>query len=82
MSIYCGIDLHTRTSQLCVTDVRGNKIKEANLQNDLFQILQFLSPFGNNVQIGIESRINWYWLVDGLQDAGYDVKLGTHWVFI
>ena len=73
---FCGIDLHTKTSQVCVTDAKGNKVKEANLPNDLFRMLGFLSPFGQNVQIGIESTINWYWIVDGLQEAGYDVKLG------
>ncbi len=73
---YCGIDLHTRNSQLCVTDEKGNRVKETKLPNDLSQILGFLHPFGEDVQIGIESTINWYWIVDGLQDAGYDVKLG------
>ena len=73
---YCGIDLHTRTSQLCLTDGKGNKVEEANLPNNLSQILGFLQPFGKDIQIGIESTINWYWIVDGLQEAGYDVKLG------
>jgi len=73
---YCGIDLHTRTSHLCVIDEKGERVQEGNLPNDLFHILEFLSPFGEDVTIGIESTINWYWLVDGLQDAGYDVKLG------
>ncbi len=73
---YCGIDLHTRTSQLCVIDDGGQKVKETKLPNELFRILEFLSPFGQDVQVAIESTINWYWLVDGLQDAGYDVKLG------
>jgi len=27
------------------------------------------------VHIAIESTINWYWIVDGLQEAGYDVRL-------
>ena len=73
---YCGIDLHTRISQLCVIDEQANKVKEAKVQNNLMRILEFLSPFGQDVKIGIESTINWYWLVDGLQDAGYDVRLG------
>ncbi len=54
---YCGIDLHTRTSQLCVIDEKGERVKEGNLPNDLFRILEFLSPFGEDVQIGIESTI-------------------------
>ena len=48
---YCGIDLHTRTSQLCLTDAKGNKVEEANLPNDLSQILGFLQPFGQDIQI-------------------------------
>ena len=27
------------------------------------------------LHIAIESTINWYWIVDGLQEAGYDVHL-------
>ena len=25
--------------------------------------------------VAVESTYNWYWLVDGLQDAGFDVQL-------
>ncbi len=27
------------------------------------------------VAVGVESTYNWYWLVDGLQEAGYEVQL-------
>jgi hypothetical protein len=39
--------------------------------------LNFSSPFGKDVHIAIESTMNWYWIVDGLKEAGYDVRL-TH----
>ena len=39
-------------------------------------ILQQLAVFGDDiVTIAVESTFNWYWLVDGLMAAGYDVKL-------
>lgn len=74
-TFYCGIDLHAKSSQLCVIDERGGKIGEAKLKNDLFLILKFLEPYGKNTHIVIESTINWYWIVDGLKGAGYKVKL-------
>ena len=75
MTFYCGIDLHAKKSHVCVIDKDGKKVKEKNLNNDLSLIFQFLRPFGKDVHIAIESTINWYWIVDGLQEAGYDVKL-------
>jgi len=75
MTIYCGIDLHTKKSQLCIIDADGEKVKEGNLDNDLSVILKFLEPFGNDIHIAIECTINWYWIVDGLKNKGYDVRL-------
>ena len=72
---YVGIDLHSKTSLLGVTDAQGRKVAEANLPNDLEQILEFLRPYGPDLTIAIESTLNWYWLVDGLQQAGYQVQL-------
>ena len=75
MVFYCGIDLHAKKSQLCIIDKDGKKVKEGNLNNDLSLILEFLEPFGKDVHIVIESTINWYWIVDGLMEEGYDVRL-------
>jgi len=75
MTFYCGIDLHAKKSQMCIIDRDGKKVKEENLDNDFTVILKFLKPFGKDVHIAIESTINWYWIVDGLMEAGYDVKL-------
>lgn len=74
-TFYCGIDLHAKSSQICVIDEEGKKVGEANLKNDLSLILEFLKPFDNDLHIVIESTINWYWIVDGLAEAGYKVKL-------
>jgi transposase len=75
MTFYCGIDLHSKKSHVCIIDKDGEKVKEENLNNNLTLILEFLKPFGEDVHIVIESTINWYWIVDGLMEAGYDVKL-------
>ena len=72
---YCGIGLHARTSQICIIDEEGIRADEGNLKNDLSLILRFLKPYGKRLRIVIESTTNWYWIVDGLEEAGYDVKL-------
>lgn len=73
---YVGVDLHTRSVQICVIDKEGKKISEGALGNDLSAILEFLSPFEpGETEVVIESTINWYWLVDGLMEIGYTVKL-------
>ena len=75
MTFYCGIDLHAKKSHICIIDKDGKKVKEENLSNDLLLIRQFLKPFGRDVHIVIEATINWYWIVDGLQEEGYGVRL-------
>jgi transposase len=44
--------------------------------NDLAKVIALLEPFRDDlVGVAVESTFNWYWLVDGLQAAGFDVKL-------
>jgi transposase len=76
MRFYCGIDLHARTSQICVIDDEARKVLERKkVSNELPVVLELLAPFGDGLEVVVESTFNWYWLVDGLQDAGYDVTL-------
>jgi transposase len=44
----------------------------------LDDVLRALDPFKQNLQgIVVESTFNWYWLVDGLQEHGYQVHLAN-----
>jgi transposase len=46
--------------------------------NDVQKVLGFLKPRkADLISLGVESTYNWYWLVDALMDAGYDVKLAN-----
>ena len=76
MKLYCGIDLHSNNHYVSIIDQQDNRLKEKRLSNDLSKTLTFIEPYQNNLQgIAIESTFNWYWLVDGLMEAGYDVSL-------
>jgi transposase len=76
MKLYCGIDLHSNNSVIVILDETDNVVYQKKLSNDLAIIQQQLCAFTDDiVAIAIESTFNWYWLVDGLMAAGYEVKL-------
>lgn len=75
---YSGIDLHSNNSVVTVTDETDKVVAEKRLPNDLSKIVGFLQPWrGEMVAVVVESTYNWYWLVDGLQEAGFAVKLAN-----
>lgn len=76
MKLYCGIDLHSNNHWLTIIDEHDGRVVERRLANDLSVTLQTLKPHRDElVAIAVESTFNWYWLVDGLMEAGYQVKL-------
>ena len=73
---YCGIDLHSNNSVVIVSDDEDRIVLQKRLANDLGQIRGALEPQREDlVGVVVESTYNWYWLVDGLMDAGYRVHL-------
>lgn len=72
---YSGIDLSARDSHLCVIDENLSILLQQKVANDLPRIAQLLLPFKPHLQIVVESTFNWYWLVDGLQELGFDLSL-------
>ena len=80
MALYCGIDLHSRDCWLAMLDERLEVIWETKVGNDLEQILRLLEPHREALEgVAVESTFNWYWLVDGLMDAGHRVHLTNTW---
>jgi transposase len=80
MALYCGIDLHSRDCWLAILDEGLKVVREAKVGNDLEALLQVLEPFREDMKgVAVESTFNWYWLVDGLADAGYQMHLTNTW---
>ena len=76
MGLYCGIDLHSNNHVLTVIDEADRKVYERRLPNDLAISKAALEPYrAELVAVAVESTFNWYWLVDGLMEAGYAVRL-------
>lgn len=75
---YGAIDLHKNNSVLGIINADGQRLCMRKIPNDLDLIKKALDPFAENLKgIVVESTYNWYWLVDGLQEAGYRVHLAN-----
>jgi len=76
MELYAGIDLHSNNNVLVVLDESDRVIYQKRLPNVLSDIMPALASCQGTIKgIAVESTYNWYWLVDGLQEAGYTVKV-------
>jgi len=59
-------------------DATGRQVFGKRLTNCLDTILMTLSVYkGDLIGVVVESTFNWYWLVDGLMDNGYQVHLAN-----
>lgn len=75
---YCGIDLHSNNCLVVVIDDHDKVLVERRVPNELAGILRLLAPYQSELAgVVVESTYNWYWLVDGLMEAGYEVKLAN-----
>jgi transposase len=78
MTLYGGIDLHSNNSYIGIVDGENKVIYKNRHPNDLASILSGLAPYKDSLEaVAVESTFNWYWLVDGLMDAGYPVRLAN-----
>lgn len=80
MRLYCGIDLHATNCWVVILDASFRLVREIKVPNELAAVLAVLQEHRDALEgIAVESTFNWYWLVDGLQDAGYRVHLTNTW---
>jgi len=78
MKLYAGIDLHSNNSMVAVIDEQDKVVLQKRVANELERILLLLASFKQHlVGVVMESTFNWYWLGDGLMQAGYRVHLAN-----
>lgn len=78
MKKYSGIDLHSNNNVVLVSDEADRVLYRRRLPNELGKVLEALEPYRAELAgVVVESTYNWYWLVDGLQAAGYKVHLAN-----
>ena len=75
---YCGIDLHSNNSVVVILGETDQVLYSKRHANDLSSILAGLEVHRAELSgVVVESTFNWYWLVDGLQEAGYRMHLAN-----
>jgi transposase len=80
MALYCGIDLHSSKSWIAILDEGLEVVQETSVANDLGEVLRVLEPYREELEgVAVESTFNWYWLVDGLMNAGHRAHLTNTW---
>src|SRR6516162_3206890 len=78
MPLYGGIDLHANNSVVVLLNEPDQVIYQKRLPNHLPAILEPLSLHRGEIEgVVVEATYNWYWLVDGLMEAGYCVHLAN-----
>lgn len=78
MKIYAGIDLHSNNNLMALINQDNKAVYKKRLPNELTAVLEALKPYQNSVEgVVVESTYNWYWLADGLREAGYEVHLAN-----
>lgn len=78
MTLYGGIDLHGNNNVVVVIDEEDHVMFKKRLPNHLPTIVDHLSTYRADLKgLVVESTYNWYWLVDGLMDAGFCVHLAN-----
>jgi len=77
--LMAGMDLHSNNVMIGVINQDGVRVAHRKLDCDLKAVVEFLKPFKGQLQsTAVESTFNWYWLVDGLREAGYPIDLAAY----
>src|SRR5437588_2533774 len=61
---YGRIDLHARSTHVCVLDDTGKVVFDRNLACRPEALLRALEPFRDGLVIGVECMFAWYWVAD------------------
>lgn len=61
---YTGIDQHKNTSYLTTVDSNGLILKQANVKNTHYDILNYFSLFNGKHFATVETTGGWYWISD------------------
>jgi transposase len=71
MSVYVGIDVHRKRSQVAVIDHRGEVLANRNVPNGVQPILSVIGGLPAGTPAAFEAAFGWGWLVELLEDYGF-----------
>jgi transposase len=75
MSIYVGIDVHRKRSQVAVVTGDGTVELNKNVVNGSEPMLRLIGDLPAGTPVAFEAAFGWGWLVELLEDYGFDPHL-------
>ena len=75
MSVYVGIDVHRKRSQVAVIDADGEVLANRNVPNGIEPILGVIGGLPAGTPAAFEAAFGWGWLVELLEDYGFGPHL-------
>jgi transposase len=71
MSVYVGIDVHRKRSQVAVVTEEGQVQANRNVPNGVAPILRVIGDLPTGTPVAFEAAYGWGWLVELLEDYGF-----------
>jgi len=75
MSVYVGIDVHRKRSQVAVVTGDGKVQLNRNVVNGSEPMLRLIGDLPTGTPVAFEAAYGWGWLVELLEDYGFDPHL-------
>jgi hypothetical protein len=75
MSVYVGIDVHRKRSQVAVVTEDGQVQLNKNVVNGSEPFLRLIGDLPSGTPVAFEAAFGWGWLVELLEDYGFDPHL-------
>ena len=72
---FVGVDLHLHRSVIVRIDERGRQLDCVQIDNDPKVLVREVRKAGRGAHVAIEAAYGWYWAVDALQAARFQVHL-------
>lgn len=72
---YVGIDLHRRRSVIVRMNGEGEVLDCVRIENSVPALVEQVAKAGVGAPVAVEATYGWYWAVDALAEAGFEVTL-------
>jgi transposase len=75
MSVYVGIDVHRKRSQVAVVAEDGHVVLNKNVVNGSEPFLRLIGDLPSGTPVAFEAAFGWSWLAGLLEDYGFEAHL-------
>jgi transposase len=75
MTVYVGLDVHRKRTQVAILDEEGGELLNRNVSNDPAEMTAILGSLDEGTSVAFEAAYGWGWLAELLEELGLDAHL-------